>query len=212
MCARRWLLAIVSAIAVAIGLGVLWRGSAVARPPHDEGSTSPAGTTVPQKTYRRIVSLSPSITESLFALGLGERVVGVTDFCDYPPEATTRSKVGGYYDLNYEAVVALSPDLMVCLPEHADLLDDLDRLDLSHLTVNHRRVEAILKSLTTLGQTFGVLKQAEVLVETIRARLQAVQGRTIDETRPRVLVCVGSQHGIGHHRRGLRRRTGRLLR
>src|SRR5690606_36951859 len=60
---------------------------------------------------KRIVSLAPSITESLFALGLGDRVVGVTRYCTYPPEAQTRAIVGGFVDPNYEAIVKLEPDL-----------------------------------------------------------------------------------------------------
>ena len=57
----------------------------------------------------RIVSMSPHITETLFAMGLGDRVVGVTRFCTYPPEAQTRAQVGGYLDPNYEAILALKP-------------------------------------------------------------------------------------------------------
>ena len=71
----------------------------------------------------RIVSLAPSITETLFALGLGDRVVGVTRFCAYPPEARTRPRVGGYFDPSYEAIVALRPDLVVILREHEERYD-----------------------------------------------------------------------------------------
>jgi len=149
----------------------------------------------PTQVPRRIVSLAPSITESLFALGLGERVVGVTDFCDYPPEALTKSKVGGYYDLNYEAILALRPDLVVCLPEHHEHLEDLDRLDLSHLTVDHRRVSMILGSLTALGETCNVLDRSQILIQEIRRRMATVQNRVIDGQRPRILVCVGRNMG-----------------
>src|SRR5258705_276078 len=62
---------------------------------------------------RRIVSLAPSVTETLFALGSGDRVVGVTQFCDYPPEARTRPRVGGMVNPSWEAILALRPDLLV---------------------------------------------------------------------------------------------------
>jgi iron complex transport system substrate-binding protein len=103
--------------------------------------------------------------------------------------------VGGYYDLNYEAIVALEPDLVVCLPEHEGRLADLDRLNLPHLTVDHRRMETILESLTTLGHVCGVEDRAEELVKDIRGRMTAVRNRGIDQSRPRVLLCVGRNMG-----------------
>ena len=95
-------------IVVAVGLAISLQGSGKPQASQvDSGPSEP----VQGKGYRRIVSLSPSITECLFALGLGDRVVGVTDVLrTIPPKALTKSKVGGYYDLNYEAVVALRPD------------------------------------------------------------------------------------------------------
>ena len=190
---QRWLVATISMLVAAIGLGVVLQGLG-------ESSTGPAGSdanTVDDqtKTYRRIVSLSPSITESLFALGLGDRVVGVTDFCDYPPEAATKSKVGGYYDLNYEAIMTLNPDLVICLPEHHQRLPELDRLGLKHLTVDHRRVETIIESLTSLGQACGATEKARVLVEDIQNRIEAVKQRFADKKRPRVLISVGRDVG-----------------
>ena len=144
---------------------------------------------------QRIVSLSPSITESLFALGVGDRIVGVTNFCDYPPAAQTKTKVGGYYDLNYEAIMAQSPDLVVCLPEHAGQLPRLKQLGLTHMTVDHRHIETILDSLVLLGRRCGVLDKADTLVEGLRTRMQVVQNRMIDRASPRVLVCVGRNMG-----------------
>ncbi|MDI9431955.1 MAG: ABC transporter substrate-binding protein [Planctomycetota bacterium] len=191
---RRFLLAALEILG-AVVLGVILLGSGRARTRTGEGPSESVMSPVQGKTYRRIVSLAPSITESLFALGLGDRVVGVTSFCDYPPEALAKSKVGGYYDLNYEAIVALEPDLVVCLPEHEGRLADLDRLNLPHLTVDHRRVEAILESLATLGRVCGVEERAEELVKDIRGCIAAVQNRTIDQSRPRVLLCVGRNMG-----------------
>src|SRR3990172_1277855 len=76
---------------------------------------SPPGEGPPPEA-RRIVSLTPAITETLFALGLGDRVVGVTRFCDYPPEVARLPKVGGYADPDVEAVLALTPDLVLVSP------------------------------------------------------------------------------------------------
>src|SRR5690349_16208012 len=79
---------------------------------------APTPTAPHAATPQRIVSLAPSITESLFALGLGDRVVGVTRYCEYPPEAQTRAIVGGFVDPNYEAIVELRPDLVAILAIH----------------------------------------------------------------------------------------------
>jgi iron complex transport system substrate-binding protein len=192
MQSRRWLLAAIAVAVLVIGLGIVLQGF---RGTRSQSDSNPVTSSVPEKTYRRIVSLAPSITECLFALGLGERVVGVTNFCDYPPEALAKSKVGGYYDLNYETIVALQPDLVVCLPEHHEHLADLDRLGLTHLTVDHRRVETILESLARLGRTCGVPERAGTLVEDLRRRIEAVQHRVTDGECPRVLVCVGRNMG-----------------
>ncbi len=191
---RRFLFASLAILAV-VALGMILIRSRGVRTQASKEDGGLAASFIQETTYRRIVSLAPSITESLFALGLGDRVVAVTSFCDYPPEVLTKSKVGGYYDLNYEAIVALEPDLVVCLPEHEGRLADLDRLNLPHLTVDHRRAEAILESLTTLGRVCGAKERAEELVEDIRGRMAAVGDRVIDPSRPRVLLCVGRNMG-----------------
>ncbi len=190
---KQRLIVVAWGIVVILGLALVAQRSGWSLTP--QGNSDPTPASVQEKTYRRIVSLSPSITECLFALGLGERVVGVTDFCDYPPEALTKDKVGGYYDLNYEAIVALHPDLVVCLPEHREHLANLDRLDLPHVTVNHRHVRTILTSLTTLGRVCGVPEQAQAVVEDICRRMEAVKERLTDGNHPRVLVCVGRSLG-----------------
>ena len=89
----------------------------------------------------RIVSMAPSITEVVFPLGLGERVVGVSNFCDYPPEALEKRKVGGVVNPNMEAIVALNPDLVISLPNvtHESLFRSLRQLGIEVLTPGVRR-------------------------------------------------------------------------
>ena len=72
----------------------------------------------PTRGYSRVVSMAPSITETLYALNLADKVAGVTRYCDYPPEAKAKPQVGGLLDPNYEAIVALEPDLAILLPIH----------------------------------------------------------------------------------------------
>lgn len=183
----RWLLTVVIVIlVVATGLSLRWR---------DDRVPVCGSANIRAEDYRRIVSLAPSVTESLFALGLGDRVVGVTNYCDYPVEALTKSKIGGYYDLNYEAVVALQPDLLICLTEHAEHHSDLERLGLHTLTLDHDRVETILGSIESIGETCGAEARAEQLLHDIKGRMARVAARHIDERRPRVLVCIGRNMG-----------------
>src|SRR5262249_52717909 len=87
-----------------------------------------SATTAAQEHPQRIVSLAPSVTEVLFEAGLGPRVAGVTSYCRFPREVLALPKVGGYLTPSYEALVALHPDLVVTLPEQADLQPRLPAL------------------------------------------------------------------------------------
>lgn len=158
--------------------------------------------------YRRIVSMAPNITEILFVLGLGERVVGVTKFCDFPEEASRRTSIGGLVDPDYEAVFGLRPDLVIVLPEHGrEIEDDLRRLGLRTLRVSNRGVEDILESILTIGHTCRVGDAAGALVASLRVRVEAVRQKARGQRnrgqrnrglpRPRVLICVGREVGSG---------------
>jgi iron complex transport system substrate-binding protein len=143
------------------------------------------------KQYRRIVSLSPSITEILFALGLGDKVVGVTRFCKYPPAALIKPKVGGYYDPNYEMIVRLNADLIIMLPEHAASKGNLASLGATILTVDHTTLAGTLGSIEEIGEKCGVPQRARELAGNIRARMEIVEKRTAALTRPRVMISLG---------------------
>jgi len=144
----------------------------------------------PQAVYTRIVSLAPSITEQLFALGLGDRVVGVTQFCDFPSEAQELPQVGGYLDPSYEAILGLAPDVVVLLEVHGEALDKLKRLHVPTLPISHGTTDDILESFISLGEACGVRTRAEELVGDIRRRVAAVQEKTAELPRRRVMVTV----------------------
>jgi iron complex transport system substrate-binding protein len=145
----------------------------------------------------RIVSLAPSVTETLFALGVGDRVVGVTRYCDYPPEAMDRPVIGGYLDLNYEAIVALGPDLVVGIRDSAEALDRLRGLRLATLEVDQHDVSGILDSITTIGEACAVPNRADELADDVRSRIADVTRRTAGLRRPRALVVVDRATGTG---------------
>jgi iron complex transport system substrate-binding protein len=141
------------------------------------------------RRYRRIVSMSPSVTETLFALGLGDRVVGVTRYCLYPPEATTRPRVGGWLDPNFEAIVALRPDLVITR-EGEQSAATLRQLGLATLVVHHDHLDGILESFSVIGKTCGAEQQAARLVGEIEARIREIRDRTASLPRPRVLFVA----------------------
>src|SRR5436309_6231056 len=104
---------------------------------------------------KRIVSTAPSITETLYALRLGDRVVGVSTYCHYPPEAATRPRIGTYLRPNVEAIVALHPDLVILqsLPNGAG--PQLARMNLNILEVDHGNLESLLTAIQTIGARCG---------------------------------------------------------
>ena len=145
----------------------------------------------------RIASLAPSVTETLFALGVGDRVVGVTRYCDFPAEAANRTIIGGYLDLNYEAIVALEPDLVVGIRDSADAMDRLRGLGLATLQVDQHDVSGILDSITTIGDACAVRERADALADDVRTRIAGVARRTAGLDRPRTLVVVDRTGGTG---------------
>jgi len=146
---------------------------------------------------QRIVSLAPSITEILFALGLGDRVVGVTRYCRYPAEAIDKPRVGGYFDPNYEAIVALHPHLVVTLTGKAENGPAFQKRGLPTLAVCHQNIEGILDSLLQIGRACGVTPAAESMAAGLKARIDRVQARTAGRPRPRVLFAVDRARGAG---------------
>ncbi|MBN1127516.1 MAG: ABC transporter substrate-binding protein [Chitinispirillaceae bacterium] len=141
--------------------------------------------------YRRIVSLSPSITEILFALGLGDHVVGVTRFCLFPAEAKKKTVIGGYYDINYEALLRLHADLIVALDEHSRINSNINKLCSTVLVVDHTTVSGIVRSIRQIGERCGRAAAAARLADTIAKRMAAVEHKTDGLPRPRVLVSLG---------------------
>lgn len=140
----------------------------------------------------RIVSLAPSVTETLFALGLGPRVKGVTRYCRYPSEAEVLPHIGGLFDINREKIALLKPDIIVGLQEHSDVASLAARIESAFIQVDHGSVAGIMASIERLGSACAVPFN-EVL-----APIQAAVGRArtplADETeRLRVLIAVGRE-------------------
>lgn len=145
---------------------------------------------------RRIVSTSPSVTETLFALGLGDRVVGVSQHCHYPPEATTRTKIGSYLKPNVEAIVALRPDLVIIQAKMPDsIAGQLARVKLPVLEVEHGTLETMFAGIREIAARAAVPERGVKLESEIRARLDAVRSRTAGLPRRSLVFIVGRSPG-----------------
>ena len=145
------------------------------------------------KPPARIVSLAPSITEVLFAIGLSEQIVGVTQFCDYPPEARAKPKVGAAFP-NIESVLALQPDLVLAAREfiRPDVLSKLEQLKIATYILEAKTLEDILSHIQTLGRMLERTAAADGLATSMRRRIADVKARTEPLPRPRLLYVLNS--------------------
>ncbi|MCE5250075.1 helical backbone metal receptor [bacterium] len=149
------------------------------------------------RSCSRIISLSPGITETLFALGLGDKVVGVTRFCNYPPEARKKPRIGGYIDPNYEAIAALRPDIVFLLTVHEEAVNYLRDMGIHYVTVRNEKTADILDAIMTIGKTCGMEDKAREIVSDINGRIGVIKKKTDGLQRPRVLISVGRTVGSG---------------
>jgi iron complex transport system substrate-binding protein len=140
----------------------------------------------------RVVSLAPSLTESLFAIGAGDRVCGVTDYCDFPPAARRKPRVGGMVNPNLEAVIGLRPDLIV-LSMEGNVRADFDRLSSLGVPVyvsNPRSLAGIYRSLEALGTLTGSERASRALVDSLARRERALRDSAAGKAPVGVLLIV----------------------
>jgi iron complex transport system substrate-binding protein len=146
------------------------------------------------KTPTRIVSLAPSVTEMLFAIGAGDQLVGVTQFCNYPPEALKKPKVG-YANPNLESLVALQPDLVVAPNEllKPDVLLKLDQLKIPVFVLTEKNIEDIFVHIQTLGRMLDRSTTANAVAMELRQQIAQITQRTERFSPVRVLYVLNSQ-------------------
>jgi iron complex transport system substrate-binding protein len=145
----------------------------------------------PDRTLR-LVSLAPSITEAIYALGRGEWLVGVSAICDYPASARALPKVGGIAAPNLEQIVRLRPDLVFATAEgnSRDLLDQLERLGMSTFALRPDSYAGVLESIRAVGRAVAADEAARRIVDDIGSGVRAVQALVAGRARPRVLYLI----------------------
>jgi iron complex transport system substrate-binding protein len=140
----------------------------------------------------RIISLVPSVTEILFTIGAQHRLVGRTDFCDYPAEARQKPSVGGMLAPSLEGIVSLKPDLVVATPagNRHETFDQIKRLNIPIYLVNPMTVSDVLEVMARLGRLTERSEVADREVAMMRDRIEAVSTRVRGRPRPRVLYVL----------------------
>ena len=188
---RRFLPALSTAIALALILTACQPVDQT--PPHTRHFVDDLGRTVTiEGIPERIISLSPSNTEIVFALGLGDNVVGVTDWCNYPPEALDKEKVGAYDAPDIETVLSLSPDLILAahgLP--IETINTMEDLELTVFGILSTDLDDLMDDIGTVGNITGKQAEADALTSDMAARIQAVAEETEQlEHRPKTLYVI----------------------
>jgi len=140
----------------------------------------------------RIVSTAPSLTEILFAIGLGEKIVGVSNYSDYPPEAAKKKKVGTFWQPNVEAVIAAKPDLVITLgfSQQKNLAERLRRIGYNSLTLNIKKISELFDAIETIGTATDMRVEAKALVSDMKEKLRNLSASAATEKKVRVLFVV----------------------
>jgi iron complex transport system substrate-binding protein len=153
------------------------------------------GGLLPAAPVNRIVSTAPSITEMLYALGLGSRVVGDTTFCTYPVEARNKPKVGTFLQPDYERILSLRPDLVLVIKNPIGVTQKLRSLGLHAEELNQDKVGDILASIERIGVLTGKQAEAGRLTASLRAQLNDVRQAAAARPRRGALFLVGRSSG-----------------
>ncbi len=138
------------------------------------------------KKPERIVSLAPSNTENLFALGLGDKIVGVTDYCNYPPEALNKTKIGGFTTINIEKILQLNPDLVVASYGNGQQnVETMKNLGLKVIAFNPKSIKDIERDILLLGKITGKEEKAKEIVTFMEKKVN--ESRNDFKIKPRVM-------------------------
>jgi iron complex transport system substrate-binding protein len=145
------------------------------------------------KSYQRIITLSPSLTETVFALGLGDRVVAATDYCDYPPQAQALPSVGSYTNTSLEAITRLQPDLVIMLNGQQQRQQQLEQLGIKTLVLDNSTIADIKETIQRIADLTGRQNEADKLLTSIQDQIDYVRSKVHDVAPVRTLV------GIAHY-------------
>ena len=151
-------------------------------------ATAPSAST--KSAPERIISLAPSITETLFALQAVDKVIAVTDFCRYPQQVQKLPKIGGYLDPNLEQIILLQPDLVILLQRQQALKKQLAQLGIQTLSIDNSSLSGIRQSILDIGLAVDQTAKAEQLMNEFDNALQRLRETIAGQPEPRVLIAI----------------------
>jgi iron complex transport system substrate-binding protein len=147
------------------------------------------------QNIERIVSLAPNLTENVFAIGAGGKLVGVTSYCDYPAEAAQIAKIGDTINPNLEAIVARKPQLVLVTTasQIESFTSRMEERGIPVFVTNPKSLDDVLRNLRQLGDLLGESEQAEKLVSTLQNRISAIENRIKNEKPVRVFLQLSPE-------------------
>ena len=148
-----------------------------------------------QTTPKRIVSLVPSMTEVLFAIGAGDEVVGVSSYDRFPPEVMSKPRVGALIDPDFERILSLKPDLVVVYASQDDLIDRLRRVGIAMFVSKHAGLADVTASIREMGTRISRSARAAQVAGTIERDLDEIRKRIAGRPRPKTALIFGREPG-----------------
>jgi len=169
-------------------LTILWTGTALCATFRDALDRE----VVLHEAPMRIIPLAPNLTEILYRLGLGGRVVGVTTHCNFPPEVTVKPKVGSYINLNVEQIVSLAPDLVIATVggNERAVVEIIERAGITVYVVNPGSVRETIQTIAILGELCGVEQEAKALAAELTRRIDKVVQMAGSREKPLVFLQI----------------------
>jgi iron complex transport system substrate-binding protein len=147
----------------------------------------------PNHQIQRIVSLVPSATEMLYAIGAGPRMVGVGSYDSYPPEVKALPRVGALLDPNVELILSLKPQLVVIYGSQADLKQQLTRAGIGVYEYRHAGLADVTETIRALGERTGTTARGQEVAAAIERGLEGIRQKVKDRPRPRTLLVFGRE-------------------
>jgi iron complex transport system substrate-binding protein len=144
---------------------------------------------------RRVISLVPALTEMVFAIGAGDRVIAVSSYDEDPPEVRTLPRVGALLDPDVERIIAMRADLVLLYGSQTDLITQLQRASIAYYQYRHGGLNAVTATIRDLGARLGRVPQATAVASDIERRLAELRRRTETLAKPRVLLVFSRERG-----------------
>jgi ABC-type Fe3+-hydroxamate transport system substrate-binding protein len=163
--------------------------AAASRVLHDELGRE---VTVPDHPHR-LVCLAPNITDTVYALGSGSDIVGITDYTKYPPEAAQKPSVGGVINPSLEKLASLRPDLVFAIGDlnSFDVIRSIEQMRFPVFVIYPHGIEGIYRSIESIGEAINQPQKAASLIAKLRARESSVREHVADKKPPSVFFCSG---------------------